>query len=130
MAWTKAKTAIATGVVVLLVAGTTTVAVKKFSTPKYDSYFTQINSAKLWDVPPMVLVRPTHYAEKGDQIIAADTGPISRLMRRDCPLVSILADAYGYGPERMVLPDDFPTNRYDLLPPQFRYPPSMRCVKS
>ena len=115
MAWTKAKTAIAAGMVVLLAAGTMTVAVKKLSASKYDSYFTQMDSAKLWAVPPMVIVRPTQYAGEGNQIIAADAGPIDRVMRRDCPLVWILADAYGHGPERMILPDDFPTNCYDLL---------------
>jgi uncharacterized protein (TIGR03435 family) len=115
MAWTKAKTAITAGIIVLLAAGTTTVAVKEFSPPAYDVYFTEMNSGKLWTVPPMVVVRPTQFAGKGSQIIAAEAGPINRLMRRDCQFVAILADAYGYGPERMILPDDLPTNRYDLL---------------
>lgn len=115
MAWTKAKAAITAGVIILLAAGTTTVAVKTFSAPKYDAYFTQMDSGKLWTVPPMVIVRPTQYAGKGNQVVAADLGPINRLMRRNCQLVSILADAYAYGPERMILPEDFPTNRYDLL---------------
>jgi uncharacterized protein (TIGR03435 family) len=63
----------------------------------------------------MVIVRPTRYAGIGSHVVAADAGPVNRLMRQDCPLVWMLADAYGFGPERMILPDDFPTNRYDLL---------------
>src|SRR6185437_8832979 len=72
-------------------------------------------SGKLWTVPPMVIVRPTRYAGIGSHVVAADAGPVNRLMRQDCPLVWMLEDAYGFGPERMILPDDFPTKRYDLL---------------
>ena len=64
MAWTKAKTAIVAGVVVLLAAGTTTVTVKEIDARKTEKLWRinkDIPSDQIDKLPPMVKVLPTKF---------------------------------------------------------------------
>src|SRR5581483_12211900 len=62
MAWTKVKTAAVAVITLALVAGTTTVAVRKMAAPAFESNFMRMDSGALWKADPLVVVRPSRYA--------------------------------------------------------------------
>jgi uncharacterized protein (TIGR03435 family) len=66
MAWTKAKTAIVVGVGILLATGTTTVAIREISSSGTEKYFLDMQHVGdlLSQIPPHLIVRPTHYYAK------------------------------------------------------------------
>jgi uncharacterized protein (TIGR03435 family) len=117
MAWTKMKTAVVVGVAALLVAGTTTVVVKKFISPPVESYFAHFDSLDLEKAPPVLILRPSRYARQGDYIITTkmDLHNFGKVMHRGCTFGELLASAYDFGEERMVLPADAPKGQFDLL---------------
>jgi len=120
MAWTTAKTVAVTSVAVILAASTTTVAivrVKNATARTIETYFTKMDSNYLDAAPPLVILRPSKYANKGDYVIAGirNFGPNGTIMRRGCAFTEVLTAAYGVGPEQMVLPANLPRGRFDLL---------------
>src|ERR1035437_5729192 len=114
MAWTKAKTVAAVGIAALLAAGTTTVVVKQFQSPSVESYFTRMASSYLETAPPMVLLRPSRYANLGSYCTPGKDLTQGKVMRRNAPFTQILFTAYGFGPEQMILPRDLPRGQFDL----------------
>ena len=114
MAWTKAKTAIVTGVVVLLAAGTTTVTVKEIQ--EHRTYPWQSGGeAGLFDrslldqQPPQVRIlrsKFTNFAEgsSGDKIMG--TGVSAQ---------AVVAAAYGGSAPRTILSTSLPGGRYDYI---------------
>jgi uncharacterized protein (TIGR03435 family) len=119
MSWSKAKTVVVVGVVLILAAGATTVMVvtiKKANARAAENYFAHFDSTDIDKAPPVLILRPSKYANKGDYVIAGrDYGPKGRIMRRGCALTEILTTAYGVGLEQMVLPPNLPRGKFDLL---------------
>jgi len=119
MAWTKIKTVIVAGLAAILAIGTTMVTVKTvkhFTSSRLDNYFTHFDSAYLEAAPATLVLRPSHYANQGDFVIAGrDLGADGKLMRRGCTLAEILSTAYDVAPEQMILPANLPGGQFDLL---------------
>jgi uncharacterized protein (TIGR03435 family) len=119
MAWTKIKTVIVAGLAAILAIGTTMVTVKTvkhFTSSRLDNYFTHFDSAYLETAPATLVLRPSHYANQGDFVIAGrDLGADGKLMRRGCTLAEILSTAYDVAPEQMILPANLPGGQFDLL---------------
>jgi len=100
MAWTKAKTAIVAGAIVLLATGTTTVIVKKYNSFVAESIYNAIfehpdatSSTRLEKAPPMVVLRPTKYPKRGAG--GEWDWPSGKFVDDDESLKWLIADAYG-----------------------------------
>jgi hypothetical protein len=109
MAWTKAQTAIVAGVVVLLVAGTTIVVVKKDSADAlYEKIWAHPNSESMNDLetaPAVLKIHPTHYPNRGSGINTA-TG---RSMYVNAGILDLVGFAYNFADTRMIVPDGLPS---------------------
>ncbi|HEY1786874.1 MAG TPA: sigma-70 family RNA polymerase sigma factor [Verrucomicrobiae bacterium] len=120
MAWTKAKTAAVTGIIILLAAGTTTVTVKEISkTREIDSWRIQPNfdSRILNSAPPQVRIVPTKFPRFGgsgwnNQGTTADT---EKLMGLGAPADYVVEAAYDHGTSRTVFLAPLPPGRYDFI---------------
>ena len=122
MAWTKAKTAIVASACVLLAAGTTTVAVRTMAKPSLTSNPSWANDSKYWRTdsrildnnPPVFILRPTRFPNGGGGV--SSSGPKGdRFMIMNTGIQTLLADAYSASANRMVLPDNLPKERFDLM---------------
>ncbi|MGO8763896.1 MAG: TIGR03435 family protein [Limisphaerales bacterium] len=120
MAWTKAKTAIVAGVVVLLAAGTTTVTVKEIQEHEFDdSWRTQdaLTMLKKMDqVPPQVGIltskfRPGPSRPEGDWLISH-----GKMIGVTVPSKTVVCAAYNCElPDRIVLASVLPDGKYDFI---------------
>jgi uncharacterized protein (TIGR03435 family) len=112
MAWTKAKTAVVSGVVVLLAAGMTTVAVKGIQEHKMYSWrvngITRADVTKLGQWPAQVWIAPAKDTHAGNQL---GKGKHGELMGRNTPFSWLLRNAYGKTQVWMVLPSDVTDTR-------------------
>ena len=117
MAWTKMKTAAVVGIATILGIGTTTVVVKQYISPPVENYFAHPEIMDLDKAPPVLILRPSRYAGPRDYVITtkADLHDFGKVMRRSCPFGLLLASAYDFGTERMVLPANAPKGQFDLL---------------
>jgi uncharacterized protein (TIGR03435 family) len=115
MAWTKAKTAAVLGVAAILVIGTTTVGVKEMLPPSVEDVFKHFSNTRYLRKAGAVLVlRPTQYPNQGSWVNGTSE-PTERILGRNRPFTAVLASAYDFGPERMVVPPDLPRGQFDLL---------------
>ncbi|HEX7577384.1 MAG TPA: TIGR03435 family protein [Verrucomicrobiae bacterium] len=114
MAWTKAKTAIVAGAVVLLAAGTTTVTVDKLVPVKVDDKWFVTDSRVLNKVPNnLAIIRPTHFGRRGGGGTLSEQ---SRIVSYNMPLDRYIVFAENFSDEsRLVLPEDFPKGGFDVL---------------
>lgn len=113
MAWTKAKTAIVAGVIILLAAGTTTVAVKHVADhSNYDSWRTKpyFDSRTLDKASPQLRIVATKFPTMGGY--GESNG---KYMGLGAPVKYIIQDAYSFGGDRTVSLTDYPTGRYDFI---------------
>ena len=111
MAWTKAKTAIVSGTVVLLAAGTTTITVKEIQKQRTDSWQTRYAGSEVLNrVPPQVRIVPTKFPEGGGQCRA-----YNKLIGIGVPVRNIVQAAYGGRAGRMILSTDLLPDRYDYI---------------
>ena len=120
MAWTKAKTAIVTGVVVLFTAGTATVVVEKVSHPALsaadlswadDPKYWETDSSVLGKVPAGVFIfRPTRFANGGGGVWAGE-----RMSVKNFSVADLVDDAYGFSYPRTVFPPDMPREHFDVM---------------
>jgi uncharacterized protein (TIGR03435 family) len=117
MAWNKAKTAIITGTVLLLAAGTTTtVAIRESNARELEKRWRinkDVPSDQIDKLPPMVKVLPTKFAPvwvnwnsgtKGDKFVGANASTDI-----------IAAYAYSFPNGRIRFADQRPTNRFDFV---------------
>jgi RNA polymerase sigma factor (sigma-70 family) len=113
MVWSKAKTVIAVGAVALMAASMTTVAfhVWIFNPSMEDVFMHYNNDSYLKHAPPVVLLRPTQYANRGTWI----NGDDNRKLGRNRSMAWVFADAYGIGSQQIILPPDAPTGGFDYL---------------
>jgi uncharacterized protein (TIGR03435 family) len=117
MAWTKAKTAIVTAVVILLAAGTTTVAVKHILAPSnYDAWRAKPNfdSRSIDKAPPQVRIVATKFPQFGGYGWNG-SGNKSKIMGLGAPVNYIVDAAYGFGDNRTIFSQACPTDRYDFI---------------
>ena len=114
MAWTKAKTAIVAGTVVLLAAGTTTVVVNKLLPVKVDEAWFVTDSRVLVKVPDnLTIIRPTHFGKRGG---GGELSEQSRIVGYNMPLDRFVVYAENFSDgSRLVLPKDFPKGGFDVL---------------
>ena len=123
MAWTKAKTVIITGVVVLLAAGTTTITVKEIQA--HHTYPWQIPNADfatLYKMPPDVKILPTKFATNGVASSNGGQGATGACsdggrgaMGIAQPLQIIIQMAYRSDKFHTFYAVDLPTNRFDFF---------------
>jgi uncharacterized protein (TIGR03435 family) len=115
MAWTKAKTAIVSGVVVLLAAGTTTITVKEIQAHRtYSSYPWQGKEGVIMDEqvnqPSQVRILPSKFHTPDWAILHG------KLIGTGVSAQNVVASAYGYiTATRVVFSASLPTNRYDYI---------------
>ncbi|HVU09166.1 MAG TPA: TIGR03435 family protein [Verrucomicrobiae bacterium] len=121
MAWTKAKTAIVAGVVVLLAAGTTTVTVKEIQKHKTYSWQQLKDFRPPWSfekMPQQVEILPT------EKKLQTYPGPWAREnIENDArfigiaqPIQTIIECAFHVQyPNRVVYSVELPTNKYDFI---------------
>jgi uncharacterized protein (TIGR03435 family) len=116
MAWTKAKTAVVTGVVVLLAAGTTTITVKEIQAHRtYSSHPWQGKEGVIMDEqvnqPPQVRILPSKFHTPDWAILQH-----GKLIGTGVSAQNVVASAYGYVTStRVVFSASLPTNRYDYI---------------
>jgi uncharacterized protein (TIGR03435 family) len=122
MAWTKMKTAVVVGVGVLLAAGSTAVLttklVGKTKSNSADAIYEEIwahqdseSIRRLEKAPPVLIIRPTRYPNKGGGVWARDgkgywvNGSVS----------SIVGIAYNWDFVRTTFPDSLPDGHCDVM---------------
>ncbi|HEX7470176.1 MAG TPA: TIGR03435 family protein [Verrucomicrobiae bacterium] len=114
MAWSKAKTAIVASVVVLLAAGTTTVAVKEIQEHSIDDSWRtpNLDSKKLDQVSPQVRIVPTKiYSQSGWA-----RNNRMKVMGVGESLPEILGVAYAFrSPVRTIISTELPETKYDFI---------------
>jgi uncharacterized protein (TIGR03435 family) len=112
MAWTKAKTAIVSGVVVLLAAGTTTITVKEIAAHRVDESW-RVPNPDHDRAPFLVEILPTKFPDSVDSLNHGSHGDnwigIGRQVR------DIVRVAYGCRPGRVFFADTEPRERYDFI---------------
>ena len=114
MAWAKAKTAIVSGVVVLLAAGTTIVVVDKLLPVKVDEAWFVTDSKVLVKVSDnLTIIRPTHFGKRDG---GGERSEQSRIVGYNMPLdwFVVYAENFSDG-SRLVLPKNFPKGGFDVL---------------
>ena len=112
MAWTKAKTAIVSGVVVLLAAGTTTITVKEIQ--EHQTYPWQVHQGLVTDdqlnQPPQVRILPSKFHTPDWATIRG------KMIGTGVSAQNVVASAYGYiTPARVVFSASLPAIRYDYI---------------
>jgi uncharacterized protein (TIGR03435 family) len=135
MAWTKVKTAIVAGAVVLLAAGTTTVTVKEIQ--EHKTYSWEVSSLDpspmgamkiLKETPPQVRIVSSKYDhlvggltqgdttkhDKSGKLISVTTNA-SESIGVGVTLDSIVETAYGSEPLRTIFSVKMPTHKYDYI---------------
>ncbi len=121
MAWTKMKTAIVAGIVVLLAAGTTTVALKEIQRHEDHSWRLLKDFRPPWGfdkMPQEVEILPTEtklYPQSGPWA-REDIKDDSRFIGIAQPIQTIIECAFHVQyPNRVVYSVELPTNRYDFI---------------
>src|SRR6185436_4573671 len=115
MAWTKAKTAVVVGGIMLLVAGTTTVAINTIlERTTYTWQTRRAQSGMLARVPPQVRIVPSKFSEFGGWGYDRRDGD-RKVIGIGAPVKEILQAAYGTLTSRTVFPAALPTERYDFI---------------
>ena len=112
MAWTKMKTAVVSGAVVLLAAGTTTITVKEIQEHKtYPWEVPKADFGVFYKMPPTVKIVPTKFAEDGSWCCDSGRGAMGIAQ----PLGEIIQVAYQKDKLRTVIVADLPAGKYDFF---------------
>ena len=112
MAWTKAKTAIVSGVVVLLAAGTTTVTVKQIETHKAEASW-RVAFPDPDRAPLLVEILPTKFPASVNILNGGRRGDNWIGIGRS--VFTIVQVAYDWRPGRILFADPEPKERYDFI---------------
>ena len=112
MTWTKAKTAIVSGVVVLIAAGTTTITVKEIHNHRMYSWEVPNPNIRLLEqAPPQVTILPAKFLKSGGGGWAANNG---RVLGISAGIMDMLEAAYTTQ-SRMIIATEIPQERYDFI---------------
>ncbi len=112
MAWTKAKAAIVSGVVVLLAAGTTTVTVKRIEAHKAEASW-RVAFPDPDHAPSLVEILPTKFPAPVDTLNGGRRG--DNWIGVGQSVLSIVKIAYNWRPGRILFADPQPKERYDFI---------------
>ena len=121
MAWSKAKSAIALGVGLLLAAGTATVVVKPMLFPAIKEAYFEPNYRHFQNLPAgLFVLRPTHFQTTAGFSYSAETKGkagehVTWMMDRNVSFRFLINRAYGGSGSRVVLPPDVPKGNFDYL---------------
>ena len=112
MAWTKAKTTIVAGVIVLLAAGTTTVTIKEIQ--DHRTYPWQVHPGNITDdqvnQPPQVRILASKFKESNWPILRG------KMIGFGVRAQNVVASAYGHVTSaRVVFSTELPAGRYDYI---------------
>jgi uncharacterized protein (TIGR03435 family) len=113
MAWTKAKTAIVSGVVVLLAAGTTTVTIKEIREHRTYSWQVQDYATRrkiLNEAPPMVKLVPTKFPPSQGYTMVN-----GKMLGTGISLPTLLCSIYDSSPDRVVAAEPLPKGNVDFI---------------
>jgi len=116
MAWTKAKTAIVSGVVVLLAAGTTTVTVNEIDARQTEKLWRvnkDLPSDQIDRLPPIVRILPTKFKSVWVTWNSGANG--DKFAGSNVRAGDIAAYAYGFPRGRIRFAEKEPTNRLDFV---------------
>jgi uncharacterized protein (TIGR03435 family) len=111
MAWTKAKTAIVSGVVVLLAAGTATITVKEIEAHRTPIWQEKYDPSVLGKLPPQVKILPAIPSRPGGSWGNNSYGMMGLGVRA----VDIVQSAYGSTVGRMIFSVPLPEGKYDFI---------------
>jgi len=127
MTLAKLKIAALIGAAVILTTGTTVVVNKVVaqsssideiaarSSSIDDSAWTKISARALNELPPVFILRPTHFATPGAGIGGGMAKAGNKMLGRAIPFDELMSMAYDVDPARVVSPPDKPSGGYDLL---------------
>jgi len=112
MAWTKAKTAIVAGVVVLLAAGTTVVTVKEIQAHRtYPWEVPKADFQVFYKAPAGIFILPAKFRNNGSACSDSSRGA----MGISVDLKQIFETAYQVGPLHTVVTGNLPADKYDFI---------------
>ena len=119
MAWTKAKTAIAVGAAILIIAGTTIVVVKKVEAKEREveklwRINKDIGAERIDTLPSLVKVLPTKFVHSPWANWGVGTNG-DKFFGANVRAGEIAAYAYGFPRGRIRFADVYPTNRFDFI---------------
>jgi uncharacterized protein (TIGR03435 family) len=117
MAWTKMKTAVVVGAVMMFALGTATVVVThtnvfRVKPDGIDAYISDDDMQNFLDAPPMVVIQTTHFPKYQGITGRSVAG---KMAGRDRTLRDLIAEAYDFHTPRIIFPTEMPTNHYDFL---------------
>ena len=115
MAWTKAKTAVAAGVGILIAAGTTTLTVKEIEAHRTPVWQKKYDLAVLNQLPPQTRILSPPASRPAMEI--AGMIPGGKRMGLGQTFPSILIAAYGlqFNPGQLIFTAPIPAGRYDFI---------------
>jgi uncharacterized protein (TIGR03435 family) len=114
MAWTKAKSTVLAGAIVLLTVGTATVTLKEIAAHRHVAWQDKFELSVLERVPPQVSILPSLPSTIQSVLHATGTRNQKALgLGQGIP--DLLALAYGVGPARLILTVPVPAGRYDFI---------------
>jgi uncharacterized protein (TIGR03435 family) len=102
MTLAKAKTTAFIGTAIILAASVTAIAV--------DESFWKMKIENLQTAPAVMIVRPAQYSDH--QAMTDDEG---RIIAHNMNFVGLLQIAYSFSPQRMILPSNAPSGRFELM---------------
>jgi len=116
MAWKKAKTGVVAGVAVFCATGTTVVVVEKVVSPAVDESFWEMKAENWKRAPAVLIIRPTRYTDSQTMTLhsSEDKGGGKAIMHHT-DLAGLLMWAYSIGKFRMIRPEAFPKDWFDLM---------------
>jgi uncharacterized protein (TIGR03435 family) len=113
MAWTKVKTAVVTGAMVLLAAGTTTVTVKEIQAHRtYPWQVRYANSETLYKAPAQVKIVPAKYPGGGSGSVGVGHGQVLGI---SVSAEGILESVYGQSAVRTLFLNPAPRGTFDYI---------------
>jgi uncharacterized protein (TIGR03435 family) len=111
MAWTKAKTTIAAGVIVLLATATTTVTVKQIQSRPYPWQVLPFNVKMVDKVPPQVRIVSSRFSRPQGSVMDRN----GKMMGLGQPLWALFPNVWHMDWTRIACEVQLPTNRFDFI---------------
>jgi RNA polymerase sigma factor (sigma-70 family) len=115
MAWTKAKTAVVAGVVVLLAAGTTTITVKEIKAHRPQIWQAGFDMSVLDRVPPQATILPALRSRDPNINSWRGRDGDGKIMGLNDSATKILSAAYNVPRARMIFLSPIPDGKYDFI---------------